>query len=140
MISAIAALLAFVAAGVGAIVMVRRRPADPVTQFRRQIDALSAESRRSVITERSSTERSNTGQSNTVQTGPGSTGGPTADATTDPTHEPTAEPVAVDVDVDEADTDQPSPVSGVTPIPDGVGTGQDPVADDVATENAPGGS
>ena len=139
MISAIAALLAFVAAGVGAIVIVRRRPADPVTQFRRQIDALSAESRRSVITERSSierstTERSTTGQSNTVQTGPGSTSGSAADLT----HEPTAEPAAVDVD--EADTDQPSPVSGVTPAPDGVGTGQDPAANDVATENAPGGS
>lgn len=53
MIGALAALVAFVAAGVGAIVMVRRRPADPVTQFRRQIDALSAESRRTVITQRS---------------------------------------------------------------------------------------
>jgi hypothetical protein len=114
-IGAFAALLAFVAAGVGAIIMVRRRPSDPVTQFRRQIDALSAESRRSVITQRSAD----------TPRGSGSMSGPATEPTEPPigqTGEPTPEPETVASD--ETETEQP------------------PVMDDSdsETETAPGGS
>ena len=51
MLGTLALLVAFVASGVGAIVLIRRRPADTLTQFRRQIDALSAESRRTVVSQ-----------------------------------------------------------------------------------------